>query len=299
MSVVDQRRYAATPLTGTIGAVISGVDASEPVDEETAAFLRRSLEEYRVLFLPGQDLTEDQQIAFGATWGEVLPAHAFIPGLPEHPEVQDNDSGYRSVPARADQGTHKWHTDHTFMEDVPAVSILIARVVPSRGGDTTWADLVTAYATLPPPLRQLVDGLIAVHDPFKQFASLLQSNVDSRRREGLLRLTPVRQPLVRVDPESGRRSLLINPAAISHIEGLEAAQSEALLSLLERHTLAPERSVRWRWSPGDVAIWSNPTLLHKVVADYGTERRVTQRVIVRGPKLVGPSGFQSEAIRER
>jgi alpha-ketoglutarate-dependent taurine dioxygenase len=297
MSVVDQRRYAATPLTGTIGAVISGVDASEPVDEETAAFLRHSLEEYRVLFLPGQDLTEDQQIAFGATWGEVLPAHAFIPGLPEHPEVQDNDSGRRSVPARADQGTHKWHTDHTFMEEVPAVSILIARVVPSRGGDTMWADLVTAYETLPPALQHLAEGLIAVHDPFKQFASLLQS--DAGRSDGLRRLTPVRQPLVRVDPQSGRRSLLINPTAISRIEGLEAAQSEALLDLLERHTLAPERSVRWRWSPGDVAIWSNPTLLHKVVADYGTERRVTQRVIVRGPKLVGPSGFTSEAIRER
>jgi taurine dioxygenase len=296
MSIVRTRQLVVTPLTGTIGARIDGVDAARPLSAESLAFLRQALSDYRVLFLPEQDLTYEQQVAFGAAWGELHPAHQFIPGMADHPHIQDNDSARQrgSFAVRKDQG---WHTDHTFVEEVPAVTFLLSRVVPERGGDTMWADLVTAYEALSEPMQRLVASLVAVHDPLKQFSVFLRPDADPALREGLLGLSPVRQPLVRVDPATSRPSLLINPQCISHIEGMEPAQSDDLLDLLTRHVLVPERTVRWHWSPGDLAVWSNPTVLHKVVQDFGSQRRVTQRVMVRGPRLVGPDGFHSQAIR--
>jgi taurine dioxygenase len=282
----------AVPLTGAIGARIDGVDVSRPVDEETSAFLREALHSYRVLVLPGQEITHEQQIAFGATWGEILPSHQFIPGMADYPQIQHNDSG-RQTGSPRDTG---WHTDHTFVEEVPAVTILVSRVVPLRGGDTMWADLVGAYDTLSPPLQRLVTPLVAVHDPFQQFDSFLRASTDPVARRRLLELAPVRHPLVRVDPITGRKSLLINPSCISSIEGLHPDESRELLGWLSRHVLAPERTFRWRWTPGDVVIWSNPEVLHRVVDDYGSQRRVTQRVMVRGPRLVGPTGLISARV---
>jgi alpha-ketoglutarate-dependent taurine dioxygenase len=289
MSVVRTRELVVTPLTGTIGARIDGMDAARPLPAASLAFLRQALYDFRVLFLPGQDLTYEQQVAFGAAWGELHPAHQFVPGMADYPHIQDNDSAMQ-------RGATGWHTDHTFVEQVPAVTILLSRVVPERGGDTMWADLVSAYDALSAPLQRLVSSLVAVHDPFKQFSGFLRPDADPALRQGLLELRPVRQPLVRVDPVTSRPSLLINPECLSHIEGMDPAQSEDLLNLLTRHVLVPERTVRWRWSPGDLAVWSNPTVLHKVVQDFGSQRRVTQRVMVRGPRLVGPDGFHSQAI---
>jgi taurine dioxygenase len=159
-----------------------------------------------------------------------------------------------------------------------------------------WADLVAAFDSLSAPLQRLVSSLIAVHDPCKQFSSFLLPGADPELRKGLLALSPVRQPLVRIDPVTLRPSLLINPQCISHIEGMDPTQSDDLLDLLTRHALVPERTVRWHWSPGDLAVWSNPTVLHKVVQDFGSQRRVTQRVMVRGPRLVGPDGFHSQVV---
>jgi alpha-ketoglutarate-dependent sulfate ester dioxygenase len=290
VSIVRTRDLVVTPLTGTIGARVDGVNAGRPLPEESLAFLREALYDYRVLFLPGQDLTFDQQIAFGSTWGELLPAHQFVPGMADYPNIQDNDS------ARS-RGAAGWHTDHTFVEEVPAVTVLLSRVVPERGGDTMWADLVSAYDALAAPLQRLVSSLIAVHDPLKQFSGFLRPDADPALRQGLLELKPVRQPLVRIDPVTSRPSLLINPECLSHIEGMDPEQSDDLIDLLTRHVLVPERTVRWHWSPGDLVVWSNPTVLHKVVHDFGSQRRVTQRVMVRGPRLIGPDGFHSEVIR--
>jgi alpha-ketoglutarate-dependent sulfate ester dioxygenase len=113
-------------------------------------------------------------------------------------------------------------------------------------------------------------------------------------RQRLLELSPVRQPLVLLDPAMFRPSLLINPECISHIEEMEPTQNDDLFDLA-RHVL--ERTVRWHCSPGDLAVWSNPTVLHKVVHDFESQRRVTHRVMVRGPRLIGPDGICSQVIR--
>jgi alpha-ketoglutarate-dependent taurine dioxygenase len=93
---VTTRPAVAVPLTGTVGARIDGLDLSRPLNEETLAFLRQSLRDYRVLVVPGQEITHDEQIAFGAAWGELLPSHQFIPGLADYPQIQDNDTARNS-----------------------------------------------------------------------------------------------------------------------------------------------------------------------------------------------------------
>jgi alpha-ketoglutarate-dependent taurine dioxygenase len=163
--------------------------------------------------------------------------------------------------------------------------------VAARGGDTEWVDLVAAYKNLSVTLRGFVDGLVAVHDPDLQFGAYGQT--DRERQEKLWRLPVVRHPLVRVDPRTGARSLLLNPLCLSHIEGLAPDENDALLELLYDQVRRDEHIVRWNWTVGDLALWENRTTLHRVVEDFGDQPRRNHRVVIGRERLVGPNGFTS------
>src|SRR3954463_3106731 len=170
-------RFDVEPLTGSIGAVIPGVDLRAALDDATIAAIRATLLRWRVVFLRDQDITPSRQGAFGRRFGELTPAHPLQGGLDaEHPEVLVLDSrDYRL--GIGDRGAttsynNRWHTDVTFSARPPMASILSAKEIPDRGGDTLWADLVGAYAALSPGFQQLVDPLVAVHDAGRTFDRL-------------------------------------------------------------------------------------------------------------------------------
>ncbi|MFT3851294.1 MAG: TauD/TfdA family dioxygenase [Ilumatobacteraceae bacterium] len=286
MTQVD---LAVEPLTGTIGAVVHGVDLAAPVELGTIEAVRAALLRWRVLFLRDQHVTPSQQVAFARWFGELTPAHPLQGGLDaDHPEVLVLDSrDYRLGIGDRGEGTsynNRWHTDVTFSERPPLASILAAKEIPERGGDTLWADLVAAYGALSPGFRRLVDPLVAVHDAARTF--------DRFRAEGggqqVATMAPVRHPVVRLHPETGERGLFVNPVFTSHVEGLSRLESERLLDLLYDHITAPERVVRWRWRAGDVAIWDNRATSHYAAADYDGPR-VMHRVTVAGDRPFGPS----------
>jgi len=152
--------------------------------------------------------------------------------------------------------------------------------VPERGGDTLWADLADAYRTLSAPLRTLVDPMVAVHDAGATFDRFRDDDPTGEHAARLRQLEPVRHPVVRIHPETGERVLFVNPTFTRRIEALAAAESATLLELLYAHSIEPERTVRWRWRAGDVAIWDNRATAHYAVADYGTARRVMHRVTI-------------------
>ena len=277
------------PLTRSIGAIVHGVDLSEALDESTAAALRDALVLWKVLFFRDQHLTPTEQVRFGRYFGELTPAHPLQGGLDDgHPEVLLLDSSDYALGIGDRDGAtsynNRWHTDVTFSATPPLASILSAKTIPAVGGDTLWADLITAFATLSDGLRQFLAPLVAVHDARRTFDRYQTDDTANRQRVDSL--VPVRHPVVRLHPESGQPALFVNPVFTSHIEGLSRLESERILSLLYDHITLPEHVVRWRWRVDDLAIWDNRSTSHYAAADY-TGSRVMHRITVAGDAPFG------------
>ncbi len=274
------------PLTITIGATVSAVDLAAELTPDVAAAIRAALLERKVLVFPRQRLTPDSHRAFAAALGELTPAHPVVPGLDDqHPEIYVLDSG--------DGGKAPvWHTDVTFTRTPPLGSVLRAVDLPPTGGDTCWTDLEAAYLALSPPLRRLADQLEAVHDGREDFEEYLNIRLSGEGNlwegERVRSLDPVTHPVVRIHPETGRRSLFVNPGFTTHIKDVTETESRALLDIFFAVIGRPEHSVRHRWSPGDVVVWDNRATAHYAVDDYGDQHRVMHRITIRGDRPVGP-----------
>lgn len=265
-----------------IGAEVAGIDIPSATDAQIAA-LRAELVDRKVLVLRGQFIDDAAHIRFARRLGDVTFGHPVWDSGDVPDEIYSLDS-------QNDGFADEWHTDVTFMERPPAASILRPLVLPNVGGDTNWADGEAAYASLSEPLRRLADGLVAVHDGNREFGYYLRHR---RGGEGnawdgrqVKDLAPVRHPVVRVHPESGRRTLFVNPGFTSHIEGVSDAESRGLLDAFYAHLTKPEHIVRHRWSRGDVVLWDNRSTAHYANRDY-TEHRVMHRVTLRGDVPVG------------
>ena len=266
------------------GAQVSGVDLAT-ADDGTLAAVRSALVEHKVLFFSAQQLDPDSQVLLGRRLGELTPSHPVVPGVDEdHPEIYALDA--------ADNGfADVWHTDVTFVRRPPLGSILRAVQVPDVGGDTQWADAEAAYRSLSAPVRELADQLTAVHDGTREFGYYIAQRGGNTWEGGeYTRLEPVEHPVVRVHPETGRKSLFVNPGFVSHIAGVSEFESRGLLDLFYAHLTKPEHIVRHRWSAGDVAMWDNRATLHYANRDYGSFRRIMHRVTFRGDEPVGPGG---------
>ncbi|TDV48022.1 TauD/TfdA dioxygenase family protein [Actinophytocola oryzae] len=277
---------ALEPLTVTIGARVAGVDLTAQPAPELVAAIRSALLERKMLVFPGQRLTPSSHRAFAAALGELTPAHPVVPGLDaEHPEIYVLDSG--------DGGKAPvWHTDVTFTRTPPLGSVLRAVSLPPAGGDTCWTDLEAAYLSLSPQLRRLADELEALHDgrdDFEEYLRVRRSGEGNVWEGELVRsLDPVVHPVVRVHPETGRRSLFVNPGFTTRLVDLTETESRALLGVFFAAIGRPEHSVRHRWTPGDVVVWDNRSTAHYAVDDYGDQQRVMHRITIRGDRPVGP-----------
>jgi alpha-ketoglutarate-dependent taurine dioxygenase len=266
------------------GAIVHGVDLATADDARIAA-VRQALTEHKVLFFAGQDLDPDSHVALGNRMGRLTASHPVVPGIDEaHTEIYALDS--------ADNGfADVWHTDVTFVRRPPLGSILRAVTLPPYGGDTNWADLELAFASLSEPVQRLAEQLTAVHDGTREFGYYLAQR---RQGEGSLwegerfrSLEPVEHPVVRVHPETGRKSLFVNPGFTDRIVGVSGAESRHLLDLFYAHITKPEHIVRHRWTVGDVAMWDNRATVHYANRDYGDARRVMHRITLRGDEPVG------------
>ena len=271
-----------TPLSTPLGAVVAGVDLAADVDDATVAGIRKALLDHKVLFFHDQRLDPVTQVTLARRFGETTEAHPVEPAVEGHPEVLALDS---EEGARADV----WHTDLTFQEEPPLGAILHAVEVPEVGGDTLWADMAAAYDALSPSLRGFLDGLTATHTPNKAgdyFAQRDTTQGDKAAKTA--QAAPMRHPVVRVHPETGRPSLFVNPLFTLKIDGLRRRESDALLELVQQVATQPEHVVRWRWRAGDVAFWDNRCTMHYALLDY-TARRRMERVAIAGDKPVGRS----------
>lgn len=284
------------PLAGNIGAEIFGVDLTEPLTDEAVAEIRAIWLKWKVVFFRDQHLTQEQHKAFGLRFGELAPGHPTLPAaFPEHPEILLLDNEQLGKDAGGGFVESRWHTDVTFIPNPPTASILRGVIVPPYGGDTQWANLALAYEQLSDPLKDLIDGLHAVHHntlPIKR-GELPGALAKRFLGDGLRAVHPV----VRVHPETGEKVLFVNPNFTSHILELTRQEGAHILQMLYAHIADAAFSVRFRWQPGSIAFWDNRATVHLVPTDVPPGmRRSMQRVTLQGANSVGPDGAESYVV---
>jgi alpha-ketoglutarate-dependent sulfate ester dioxygenase len=276
---------------GNIGAEIAGIRIGGDLAPEVVAELRAALLAHRVVFLRGQHHADaDVQQAFAGRLGTLTKPHPTVAG-----------DGLAVLPIDSDfSKANSWHTDVTFVDRIPAISILRAVTLPPYGGTTVWANTVRAYATLHPGLQALVDQLWAVHSNLYDYVGIKDESgiggVDVKEqayREEFEHLEfETEHPVVRVHPETEERSLVLGHF-VRRFVGLSSADSNDLFALLQRHVIALENTVRWTWREGDIAIWDNRSTQHYAVADYDDHPRLLTRITLAGDVPVSLDGRRS------
>jgi taurine dioxygenase len=305
-STASSSRIIVDPVTPVIGAEISGVDLSRPLDPETRDAIHAALLRWRVIFFRDQELSHDALKAFGRRFGPLTPAHPIAEGLHDHPEIWERQvDEYRTRRTENDNlqpGSRRprdykgWHIDITFVANPNRYSILYGAQIPPYGGDTLFANLIAAYEGLSPKIRHLIDGLQAVHQTSAyDFGGATRTpRRDGRSTGPFVSL----HPLVRVHPETGEKLLFLNPGTTTHIPQLKERESQALLDLLYFEATRPEYQVRFRWRPKSLVVWDNQAVAHAGPIDYAhfDLPRVVRRITVAGNLPEGPDGFRSRPL---
>ncbi len=204
-------RVDVTPLAGHIGAEITGVDTGVPLSDDAVARIRRALLDHKVIFLRGQSLNYCRQVAFAERLGPLTLGHPTLASPPGQPLLEEIDSLKGGK-------VNYWHTDVTFVDRPPAFTLLHAVVIPPIGGDTIWANTVSAYRSLPAELRELADRLRVLHTNDFDYARTFNrgERVDpataAAHAEFVSTIYETEHPLVRVHPETNLTGMRISMA---------------------------------------------------------------------------------------
>jgi taurine dioxygenase len=249
-------------LAPACGAIVRGFNLAE-IDDAGFETLKEIWHEHLVLFFPEQhEMVPQVHREFAMRFGELeIHPHAekFSLDLPEICVLNSERGGRADV----------WHSDVTYTPS-PPVGVLVRYVQgPSIGGDTLWSNQYMAFESLSTPIRDLISGLSALH----------MSTIDQAMSREF--------PVVRTHPETGRNALYVNRLFTRALSELLPGESDALLHHLFEWAEKPEFTCRWRWSPGDMALWDNRCVLHRAINDYADER-VLHRAMILGDEPEGP-----------
>jgi len=268
-----------TRLAGALGADVHGIDLSQPLSSDTIRVMREGLLEHQVLFFREQKLLSGEvQMALAKNFGELEPT-----------PFRRKDSNVASELLVIDQydptgstGAN-FHADNTFRTTPPLGAFLQAQILPERGGDTCFASMYAAYEALSPHMQAYLEGLHAVHALEQQLVRIKAHDPNIKLNLDLTEWPPMKHPIIAVHPETGRKLLFVNYNWTTHIDGISAKESDAILKFLYEHIRSPEFQVRLHWNVGDVAFWDNRVTQHHAVADY-KGRRNMQRVSILGTR---------------
>jgi taurine dioxygenase len=264
-------------VTARIGAHVSGVDISRPLDEETATALRDALNVHKALVFSDVNLDDEGQQAFARHFGELTTAHPTVPAVDGAPNVLPVDS-------EGGRAANNWHTDVTFVLNPPQASTLRSLTIPPYGGETLIANSAAAYRNLPEPLRRLADGLWAEHTNDYDYA-VPEEALDEEQAARRAQFTSIKfrtaHPVVRVHPLTGERGLFIGGFA-QRIVGLSVGESRKVLDLLQAYVTRPENLLRHRWSENQLVLFDNRITQHYAVDNYDKQPRRLHRVTAAG-----------------
>lgn len=253
------KHIGVKPTSGALGAQITGIDLSQPLDEQTFAEIERAFYDNLVIVFRNQDISPADQVRFTHMFGptEEHPLGSRR-GLDAHSEVMVLENRPGKLGPRNDF----WHSDISFGEVPPALSMLYAIDVTEGRADTMFCNMYAAYEELSEPLRRFLDGLQAEHN-----AETLVTEVPSRVKA--TEVPPgVIHPVVRTHPGSKRKALYVNPYYTSHFIGMTREESRPILEYLYARATRHENIYRHKWQIGDVLMWDNRANMHYAVRDY-------------------------------
>ena len=270
--------FTVNPLSPLFAAEVVGLDLRQPLDPVTKQAVYDAFVRYHVLCFRDQALTQDEQIAFSVQFGS-LERHIARNRSSGNPLVHIvSNLGADGKPSGT-VGSQTWHSDKSFRPEPSLATILHAVTMPPQGGDTCFADMESAYAALPAERRAELDGLRVIHS---WELSLAKKGIQAPPEE-IADAPPMAHPLVRIHPDSGRKSLFMGEHA-SHIEGRPMAEGRALLAELEAFATQDRFLYRHTWRAGDMLMWDNRCLLHRADANFDAalHPRVLHRTCLRG-----------------
>ena len=276
-------------LSAGLGAEVSGVDLTKPIDDATFREIEQAWRDHLILLFRGQPLSHEQHIGFSGRFG-ALDDHAAIPKFrdPQHhqilPVTNQEISGRRQPVGR------QWHSDLSTTLRPARGSLLRCEVMPSVGGDTMFTNMYLAYDTLSDTMKRIIDPLEAVHD--MTVAKHSRGRDPADLAEVRRRNPPVAHPMVRVHPETRRKALYVSEMTTTGIVGLTDEEAQPLLEFLYAHAVQPEFTYRHKWCVGDLLAWDNRCTMHLALSDYDID---TPRRLYRTTLLGEPSGYIVEA----
>jgi alpha-ketoglutarate-dependent taurine dioxygenase len=277
-----------TKCDAALGAEI-GFDLSEPMSDAAFAAIETAFHDNIVVFFRGQNLTDEQHIAFSRRFGE-LEVHIVKKYLlADHPEILlvsniKNEAGEHI--GLADAG-FTWHSDVSYRRFPSRCSLLYAKEVPHDAngavlGDTVFANCVAAYETLPAAMKRRLHGLKAIH----RYSSRrrIENSPRPKLTAAQLAETPdIAHPIVRTHPYTGRKAVYVTAGECVGIEGMQEDEALDLIAELDAHCVRPEFLYRHRWRVGDLVIWDNASAMHLAICDYALpQRRLMHRTTVIG-----------------
>jgi len=264
-----------TRVNGLIGAEIGNIDIAGELDESAIALITDAVAKHGIVYFRGQDLSPEAQLAFNNRFSLTGRPNENPMTLAQITMIEKEEQQLKNVGGG-------WHADQTFNSVPSWGSILAAKVLPSAGGNTSFATLAGAYDDLSPGLQQQLETMRAVHDNTRVITSMSQlpqyANVN-------IEVVRAAHPAVIRHPLTGRKSLFLNRGYTTHFEGWTVEESAPLLQYLFHRCERPEYQFHLKWQPGTVAFWDNLQVLHYAVNDYHGERRVMQRTSVAGVPL--------------
>ena len=269
------------PYSPNCGAMVSDLQLASISDNQLDE-LRTLFAEYGLLFFRDQNLPPEEHLRFAQRFGTIV-VNKFFKTTEESPLIAE-------VRKEKDQQTNiggGWHTDHSY-DDIPALgSILVARVLPSSGGNTQFANLAAAYDAMPDELKKRVEGLRAVHSNTHLYGEngLYRLTDLSSQLGGMDRVGDATHPVVIRHPESGREVLYVNPGHTIQFEGWDFAESRKLLDELYMHVAQAQFTCSFNWLPGSVTFWDNRCTWHQADNDYQGQARLMHRITLQGSPL--------------
>jgi taurine dioxygenase len=273
---------AVEPISGALGAEISGVDLSKDLSNEEFDAVHRAFLDHQVIFFRDQKINHEQHKAFARRFG-TLNIHPYVKGMDGNPEIMQ----IVKEPADKVNFGGGWHTDMSFLEEPALGSLLYAKEVPTFGGDTLWANQYLAYETLSDGMKEMLGRLKAVHTAKGEYSE----RGHSAQKRGSMDIQTAgddvpsyEHPVVRTHPETGRKALYVNPAFTEKFVGMTRRESLPLLKFLFEHATQEGFTCRFRWSVGALAFWDNRCAQHFALNDYQGQRRHMERVTVNGDR---------------
>jgi taurine dioxygenase len=273
--------FTKRPLSEAIGVEIQGIDLSRPLDESTFAAIQDAWFDHNVLLFRDQDISEEAQIRFARYFGPLKSAIFSTTATPPGPVMLVSNIRKDGKPiGELPDGEMWFHSDQCYTERPCAGATLYAIELPSRGGNTLFANMYAAYETLPKSMQSRLAGLRAMHIYDYHLNSIAQSQTPSADAPRYA------HPIVRTHPASGRKALYVNRLMTAYIDGVPAEESKSLLNYLYDHQEQLKFIYEHVWRKGDLVLWDNRCTLHARTDFDPNERRLLRRVTIQGEKPV-------------